>query len=162
MKAQFNPDWYADSFSSGRNLFWYFERARAGDQKAAQRALELIVGDLTPEGQKQNGGQLHPEIAALLHELLSPCARGKESPVLKTAVHGPNHRPPDDARASRYWWACVEMHRLLAADSKLTKAAAAVAVLAGEDWCEPDSLTRRYRSYRAAISAYLDANQSEA
>lgn len=159
--TQFNPDWYADSHQNGRNLAWYVEKAREGDQQAARRAIEIIVTSLTPTAQRQNGGQLDPTLADLLRELLSPLAEGRESPVLKLAVKRPSRRPVDVNKRARVWWACVDMHRLLIENPALSQPAAAAAALAGAEWCEPDSLAKQYRGLKGAVAAFLAATSAD-
>lgn len=158
--TQFSPDWYAASHEGGRNLAWYIERARAGDQRAARRALELVVSSLTPEAQRQNGGRLEPELLSLISELLLPLAEGRESVVLRVALDGPSHRPVDRTRRARVWWACVDMHRVLMADPGLSQPAAAATAMAGDEWCEPESLAKEYRRLKTAVLAFLAATST--
>lgn len=100
--TDFNPDWYADSHQTGRNLAWYLARARRGDAAAAARALELVRASLTPQAIRQSGGRLDPVTEQFLLDAAALALEPKKT-------RGGQRKPAEGIQ--RDWWLCVELHR---------------------------------------------------
>lgn len=102
--SEFDPDWYAEQ---GRTLAWYVDRARKGDQRARERALQLIAGSLSPAGLAQTGGVIDPQLQGLL-------MRAAASYLAPQPKKG---RKPKDLFGRQFEFAlCCDLHKRVVAD----------------------------------------------
>lgn len=150
MTSPFNPDWYAATHRTGRDLRWYLDRAEQGDADASERALEMVRDSLTPRAMKETGGELDP----VLHAFLLQAAAQVLAPKKRRGG-----QRKELAEIQREWWLCVELHRRCQELGRLGDQLLAQDVIDDEstgpatDFPEPvpfgaDQLLKRYRAWR--------------
>ncbi|WP_430422742.1 hypothetical protein [Methylibium petroleiphilum] len=159
MTEDWRPDWLeADLRGEQRNLRWYLDKALAGDQQAARRALRWMADSLSPAALAQNGGTVSPTAAAALQETLRHAATSGDAPLLRAARVRPAGRGVDHEQNRRLWWACVEIHSMLAREPGLSQEEAASRVVDDPESLvkmEPNSLAKVYRRLEPAIEAWV-------